>query len=100
MGGLETIFWLEVDSGHGSREDIRKKPRRRFAQAVDYAAEKELGRDWVCEAVRPAFVGLPDKVAVAMGNWQKMGRLPLTEWGGWSGRKRHENPARLAENRL
>jgi hypothetical protein len=88
MGGLETLFWLEVDSGHGSREEIRKKTRRRFAQAVNYSAEKELGlvfallgRDWVCEAARPAFVGLPNKVAVTMGNWQEFGRLPLTEWG-------------------
>jgi hypothetical protein len=88
MGGLETLFWLEVDSGHGSREEIRKKTRRRFVQAVNYAAEKEvglvfalLGRDWVCEAARPAFVGLPEKVAVTMGNWKEMGRLPLTEWG-------------------
>lgn len=88
MGGLETLFWLEVESGHGSREEIRKKIRRRFVQAANYAKEKNvglvfalLGRDWVCEAVRPAFVGLPEKVAVTISNWQEMGRLPLTEWG-------------------
>lgn len=27
------------------------------------------------------FVKQPDKVAVTIGNWQKFGRLPLTEWG-------------------
>ena len=88
MGGLETLFWLEVESGHGSREEIRKKIRHRFTQAANYAKEKKvglvfvlLGRDWVCEAARPAFVKLPETVAVTMGNWQEFGRLPLTEWG-------------------
>ena len=88
VGGLETLFWLEVESGHGSRDEIRKKIRRRFVQAANYAKDKQvglvfalLGRDWVCEAARPAFVGLPENVAVTMGNWQEFGRLPLTEWG-------------------
>lgn len=88
VGGLETLFWLEVESGHGSREEIRKKIRCRFVQAANYAKDKQvglvfalLGRDWVCEAARPAFVGLPEKVAVTIGNWQEFGHLPLTEWG-------------------
>lgn len=88
LGSLETLFWLEVDSGHASREEIRQKIRHRFVQAVNYAAEKKvglvfalLGRDWVCEAARPAFVNVPEKVAVTIGNWQKLGHLPLTEWG-------------------
>ena len=67
---------------------IRKKIRRRFVQAVNYAREKKvglvfalLGREWVCEAVRPAFGDLPENVAVTIGDWQEMGQLPLTEWG-------------------
>jgi hypothetical protein len=85
---LETLFWLEVESGHGSREEIRQKIRRRFTQAANYADEKKvglvfalLGRDWVCEAARPAFVNLPENVAVTIGNWKEEGRLPMTEWG-------------------
>jgi hypothetical protein len=72
-----------VESGHGNREEIRKKIRHRFTQVANYAKEKNmglvfalLGRDWVCEAARPAFVKLLETVAVTMGNWQEFGRLP------------------------
>jgi hypothetical protein len=88
MAGVETLFWLEVESGHDSREGLRRKIRRRFVQAVEYVREQEmalvfalLGRAWVCEAVRPAFVNIPDTVAVVLGNWREPGHLPLTEWG-------------------
>ena len=85
MSGLETLFWLEVDSGHGSLEEIRKKTRLRFMQAVNYAHEREswgwLGSDWVCNAARLAFVNLPENVVVTIGNWQELGHLPMTEWG-------------------
>lgn len=88
MDGHETLFWLEVESGHASRNEIRKKIRRRFTSAVEYVKEKKLrlvfallGRDWVCEAARLAFVNIPEDVAVTIGNWQEVGHLPLTEWG-------------------
>lgn len=89
MEGFETLFWLEVESGHASKEEIRQKIRRRFMAAVEYVKEKKyhlvfalLGREWVCEAARPAFVNIPEReVAVTIGNWQEFGRLPLTEWG-------------------
>jgi hypothetical protein len=88
MDGLETLFWLEVESGHASRNEIRQKIRRRFTSAVEYVQEKKLhlvfallGRDWVCDAARPAFINIPEEAAVTIGNWQEVGRLPLTEWG-------------------
>jgi hypothetical protein len=86
--GRETLFWLEVESGHSSREEIRKKIRRRFVQAAEYAKEKKaylvfalLGREWVCDAARPAFANTPPHVAVTIGDWRNENLLPLTEWG-------------------
>ena len=88
LGGLETLFWLEVEDGHASRDMIRKKIRRRFIQAAAYANQEQfhlvfamLGRDWVLEAARGAFVNLPAHVAVTLGDWRAVGQLPLTEWG-------------------
>ena len=40
-----------------------------------------LGRDWVLEAARGAFVYLPAHAAVTLGDWRAVGQLPLTEWG-------------------
>lgn len=88
MNGLETLFWLEVESGHSSREEVRKKIRRRFVHAAEYAKEQNvclvfalLGREWVCEAARPAFVGIPPHVAVTIGDWKEKDWLPMTELG-------------------
>ena len=88
LGGRETLFWLEVESGHSTREEIRRKIRRRFVLAAEYAKEKKvglvfalLGRAWVCEAARPAFVDVPTHVAVTMGDWRNENQLPFTEWG-------------------
>jgi hypothetical protein len=86
--GQETLFWLEVESGHSTREEIRRKIRRRFVLAGEYAKEKKiglvfalLGREWVCDAARPAFVDTPHHVAVTLGDWRNENHLPFTEWG-------------------
>jgi hypothetical protein len=88
MAGQETLFWLEVESGHASRGETCKKIRHRFVQAAAYAKAQNvclvfalLGRDWVCEAAKPAFENIPPGIAVTIGNWRDIGRLPLTEWG-------------------
>jgi hypothetical protein len=88
LGGRETLFWLEVEVGHSTREEIRKKIRHRFVLASEYAREKKLclvfallGREWVCDAARYAFVNVPPHVAVTLGDWRKENHLPLTEWG-------------------
>jgi hypothetical protein len=88
LNGRETLFWLEVESGHSTREEIRRKIRRRFVLAAEYAREKKvglvfalLGRAWVCEAARSAFVDTPPHVAVTMGDWRNENHLPFTEWG-------------------
>ncbi len=88
FAGKETLFWLEVEAGHARGEQIRKKIRRRFVQAAEYAEKGRLGlvfvllgREWVLEAARGAFVDIPLHTAVSLGNWRAVERLPLTEWG-------------------
>ena len=88
FAGKETLFWLEVEAGHARGEQIRKKIRRRFVQAAAYAEKGRLGlvfvllgREWVLEAARGAFVDIPLHTAVSLGNWRAVEHLPLTEWG-------------------
>jgi hypothetical protein len=88
MDGWEALFWLEVESGHASREIIRKKLARRLSQATAYAESLKvrlvfvlLAMPWVQEAARNALVGISDNVAVVTGDWKEFGRLPVVEWG-------------------
>ena len=88
MDGSETLFWLEVESGHSSGQLIQKKMSRRLSQASAYAENLGvrlvfvlLGMPWVQEAARPALAGIPPTVAVVTGDWNKFGELPVVEWG-------------------
>jgi hypothetical protein len=88
LDGWETLFWLEVESGHSSREVLRKKLSRRLWQACAYTQSLNvrlvfvlLAMPWVQEAARPVLAGIPDTVAVVTGNWNEFGRLPVVEWG-------------------
>lgn len=89
LGRYETLFWLEVEDGHSSGDEIRKKIRRRFMQAAVYAKKEQvrlvfvlLGREWVLDAARGAFVDIPPgHTAVTLGDWRAVGQLPLTDWG-------------------
>lgn len=88
LGPFETLFWLEVEDGHCTRLEIQKKIRRRFSQAREYAKQENvhlvfalLGREWVRNAARQVFTDMTKDVAVVLGDWKDVGRLPLTEWG-------------------
>ena len=88
LDGSETLFWLEVDSGHSSRQKIQKEMSRRLFLATAYAESLKvrlvfvlLAMPWVQEAARTALVGIPDYVAVVTSDWNKFGRLPVVEWG-------------------
>jgi hypothetical protein len=88
MDGSETLFWLEVESGHSSGQVIQEKMSRRLNQASAYAENLGvrlvfvlLGMAWVQEAARPALAGIPPTVAVVTGDWTKFGELPVVEWG-------------------
>jgi hypothetical protein len=87
-GWLETLFWLEVESGHCSREVLCTKLSRRLCQATAYTQCLNvrlvfvlLAMPWVQEAARSALAGIPDTVAVVTGDWKEFGRLPVVEWG-------------------
>ena len=84
----ETLFWLEVESGHMSGEEMLNKIDRRFRGAVRYANERDiclvfgvLAYPWVQNAIKMAFMDMPASVAVIMGNWTEFGKLPIPKWG-------------------
>jgi len=88
LDGWETLFWLEVESGHCSREVLRTKLTRRLCQATAYTHSLNvrlvfvlLAMPWVQEAARPALAGIPDTVAVVTSDWKEFGWLPVVEWG-------------------
>jgi hypothetical protein len=88
LDGSETLFWLEVESGHSSREVIQKKLSRRLSQASAYTESMKirlvfvlLAMPWVQEAARAALTNIPNTVAVVTGDWLKFGELPVVEWG-------------------
>jgi hypothetical protein len=88
LDGSETLFWLEVESGHSSREVIQKKMARRLGQACAYTESMKvrlvfvlLAMPWVQEAARAALASIPNTVAVVTGDWKEFGELPVIEWG-------------------
>jgi hypothetical protein len=88
LDGWETLFWLEVESGHCSREVLQTKLSRRLGQATAYTHSLNvrlvfvlLAMPWVQEAARPVLAGIPDTVAVVTSGWKEFGRLPVVEWG-------------------
>ena len=88
LGGYETLFWLEVESGNTSSEILRKKTIRRVNQALIYARGFSvrlvfamLAPPWVLREAVKAFQDLPDDVAVVLDDWKAFGELPVPEWG-------------------
>src|SRR5271157_975291 len=89
MEGMETLFWLEVESGHASRANIQEKIARRMRVATSYALDRHvnlvfcvLGMHWVTETAALAFAGLVQNwSSVILGDWSTFGRLPLPTWG-------------------
>lgn len=83
----ETLFWLEVESGHQSGERITQKINRRLNQAAAYAKSMKLhvvfvllAMPWVQKAAGPALVNIQDHMAVVTGDWNDFGHLPVAEW--------------------
>jgi hypothetical protein len=84
----ETLFWLEVESGHQSSKRISQKINRRLNQAAAYAKSMKvhivfvlLAMPWVQKAAGPALVNIQDHMAVVTGDWNDFGHLPVAEWG-------------------
>ncbi len=86
--GYETLFWLEVESGHDSVEALQRKTVRRVNQALMYARRCPvrlvfvvLGPPWVRAAVVEVFQHLPGDVAALLEDWKSFGVLPVPQWG-------------------
>jgi len=86
--GKETLFWLEVDSGHLANEKMLGKLFKRLNKATAYARGFGLG-------IVFAFLGPPRTIKEAAKNigqvphdaalifapWTKFGELPMPVWG-------------------
>ena len=86
----ETLFWLEVESGHSSRNLILDKTTVRWLKATGYAEAVGvhlvfvfLAMPWVRDAARLAFIDVPKTSAVIVADWsrQNFGQLPFPKWG-------------------
>ncbi len=88
--GYETLFWLEVESGHSSRNLILDKTTVRWLKATGYAEAVGvhlvfvfLAMPWVRDAARLAFMDVPRTCAVIVADWSRhnFGQLPFPKWG-------------------
>lgn len=87
---LEALFWLEVESGHSSKNLILEKTTIRWLKANGYAEAVGvrlifvfLAMPWVRDAARLAFIDVPSTSAVIVADWsrQNFGQLPFPKWG-------------------
>ena len=90
MADVETLFWLEVESGKSSRNHILEKTTVRWLKATGYAEAVGvhlifvfLAMPWVRDASRLAFLDVPRTSAVIVADWsrQHFGQLPFPKWG-------------------
>lgn len=90
MNGVETLFWLEVESGKSSRKLILDKTVTRWLKATAYARAVGvhlvfvfLAMPWVRDAALLAFTDVPAHSAVVVADWSKsnFGQLPYSKWG-------------------
>ena len=88
--GVETLFWLEVESGRFTRNRLVEKTAVRWRKAKGYADAVGmhlifalLGMPWVREAARIAFMDVPGNCAVIISSWNRLdfGELPYPKWG-------------------
>jgi hypothetical protein len=90
IDGVETLFWLEVESSGRRVNEHRKITARRWRKAQAYAEAAGvhlifvlLGMPSVHEKVRPALTDVTSRCAVILANWHKrnFGKLPYPRWG-------------------
>ncbi|MFZ5857179.1 MAG: hypothetical protein ACOYZ6_10125 [Chloroflexota bacterium] len=104
--GRETIFWLEVDSGHSSKKIMERNYRGRIWNAYDHAKEWGIpivfcvmGPPWVVEEFPFSISRVLPNLAMIGHDWREFGRLPDYEVGRWhedlyqSQRRRQEIPS-------
>ena len=88
--GQETLFWLEVDSGHLSRKNIILKYYKRIQTAEKYAMTiglpvvfMVLGPTWVAQRISQCFDRISLSLAIISAPWMNSGRYPLPEFGDY-----------------
>ena len=88
VGEHETLFWLEVEGGHKSRQQIAARAEKRLLAAQGFArlygvhlVFTLLGVPWAVEAARRGMTRVEPFAAVLLGNWNAFGRLPKPVWG-------------------
>jgi hypothetical protein len=88
LDGVETLFWLEVESGNKSRQVICEHTLGRVNHALVYARGYSvrlafilLGPPWVRRDTVQVFSDLPDDLAVVLEDWKAFGELPVPAWG-------------------
>lgn len=87
--GVETLAWLEVESGKKSRKDLAKDIVSRFILAKKLAEWFEiqiifvvLAQPWVLRSLAThGFFIIPENVALAFENWRNFGSLPEPIFG-------------------
>ena len=103
--GRELLFWLEVDSGHSSKEIMKRNYRSRVWNAYDHAREWGIpivfcvmGPPWVVKEFPFCISRTLPNLALIGHDWREFGRLPDYEFGLWredlllTQRRRKENP--------
>ena len=87
---IETLFWLEVESGNVSWNRMVEQTEVRWAKAKGYANAIDvnlvfvlLGVPWVRRAARLALRDIPRNCAAITSSWDKLnfGKLPYPKWG-------------------
>lgn len=88
--GRETLFWLEVDTGHSSTKTIEANYRRRLLLAYDHAEKWKIpivfcimGQPWMVKCFAWSIPRISPWVAVIGHDWRDFGRLPPYEFGWW-----------------
>jgi hypothetical protein len=89
--GKEILFWLEVDSGHSSRQVMARQYNRRLQLAMDHAYERRItivfcimGPPWVVKEFAwnlGSYSLRQYNFAVIGHDWRDFGRLPTYEAG-------------------
>lgn len=87
--GMEALFLVEVESGHRSREELRRQVARRMAEAAERlrgypVVLAVLGPPWVLGAVAAAGMRAPPGVSLVLGDWKRFGELPEPVFGAVS----------------
>ena len=104
--GRETLFWLEVDSGHSSKEIMERNYRGRVWNAYDHVKEWGIpivfcvmGPPWVVDEFPFSVSPAPPNLAMIGHDWREFGVLPEYEVGLWHDDLSHSQYRREKKDR-